>query len=220
MTANATRSSSSASSSSQTLRDNTAAMCPTQLARILQERKVKKSTAASQARKTDVAGPSIWEYTRLERDLEDYKTKFFETRFKYNNLKEKDSERATRLKCCQEELRTVKEDNESAVNDLAALRAKNKTTQLQLDAFRGRKPALKRLSKPELLRLVSDARAVQEKAHEEIEDRTRCRVCLDVQAAVVFMPCKHRITCVVCSRKVLICPICKRRIEQKFTPFD
>ena len=42
-----------------------------------------------------------------------------------------------------------------------------------------------------------------------------CSICCDGERDVVFMPCRHYITCLTCSRKLDKCPICRKKIENK-----
>ena len=47
-----------------------------------------------------------------------------------------------------------------------------------------------------------------------------CVVCLGAPPAVVFMPCKHLVTCAVCSPKIVdICPLCRSAIKERILPF-
>ncbi|XP_063614003.1 baculoviral IAP repeat-containing protein 2-like [Penaeus indicus] len=44
------------------------------------------------------------------------------------------------------------------------------------------------------------------------EDRT-CKVCMDSEIAIVFLPCSHMVTCVSCAVSLRQCPICRRDIK-------
>lgn len=47
----------------------------------------------------------------------------------------------------------------------------------------------------------------------------KCRICLDLYANVLFLPCKHLITCSDCAYKVDTCPICRSTIVSKMPVF-
>lgn len=44
---------------------------------------------------------------------------------------------------------------------------------------------------------------------EEQSDAMLCKICLDRQFTVVFLPCGHLVSCVECSEQVSHCPICR-----------
>jgi len=42
-----------------------------------------------------------------------------------------------------------------------------------------------------------------------------CKICLDADVGVTFVPCGHLVACVRCSQKLNKCPICRQYIQQK-----
>ncbi len=40
-----------------------------------------------------------------------------------------------------------------------------------------------------------------------------CKICMDNQIAIVFLPCGHLISCVSCSIALSKCPLCRERIR-------
>lgn len=42
-----------------------------------------------------------------------------------------------------------------------------------------------------------------------------CKICLENEKRILFQPCKHLVTCVTCSRKLVNCPMCRQVIARK-----
>lgn len=40
-----------------------------------------------------------------------------------------------------------------------------------------------------------------------------CAVCYENDRDTVFIPCKHNVTCVKCSKLVKVCPVCRLKIN-------
>ena len=54
-----------------------------------------------------------------------------------------------------------------------------------------------------------------------LEKERECKICMDKEVGVVFIPCGHIACCVDCGESFSYCPICRREIELKnliFTP--
>ncbi|XP_061183971.1 putative inhibitor of apoptosis [Saccostrea echinata] len=49
--------------------------------------------------------------------------------------------------------------------------------------------------------------------YEELKGQTTCKVCLDEDATVVFLPCGHMCTCVNCAPAMRKCPICRSFVK-------
>nr|BDT62305.1 MAG: baculoviral IAP repeat-containing protein [Penaeus semisulcatus majanivirus] len=64
-----------------------------------------------------------------------------------------------------------------------------------------------------------ESRQSYEQLKEELErmreDRT-CKVCMDSEITIVFLPCSHMVTCVSCAVSLRQCPICRRDIKHVF----
>ncbi|XP_065344661.1 baculoviral IAP repeat-containing protein 7-B-like [Cloeon dipterum] len=43
--------------------------------------------------------------------------------------------------------------------------------------------------------------------------KPQCKVCLDGDVRVVFLPCGHLVTCVQCAPNFSLCPICRTEIK-------
>ena len=52
----------------------------------------------------------------------------------------------------------------------------------------------------------------------DVED-DKCKICIENKAIIVFVPCGHNRTCYECSEKVIECPFCKKKIENKIKIF-
>ncbi|XP_033105453.1 putative inhibitor of apoptosis [Anneissia japonica] len=48
---------------------------------------------------------------------------------------------------------------------------------------------------------------------EELRDKTTCKICMDDDACIVFVPCGHLVTCLSCSPSLSLCPICRTEIK-------
>lgn len=50
--------------------------------------------------------------------------------------------------------------------------------------------------------------------YERLKEERSCRVCLDGDRTVVFLPCRHLATCPSCAAVVKTCPVCRSGIER------
>eukprot|EP00906_Rhabdomonas_costata_P006420 RCo009395 len=57
-------------------------------------------------------------------------------------------------------------------------------------------------------------------AEEQLKTRTTCVVCLERPRRTVFLPCRHRVSCEMCSAAMGECPMCRSPIAENFTPFE
>ncbi|XP_039272656.2 baculoviral IAP repeat-containing protein 8-like isoform X1 [Styela clava] len=53
----------------------------------------------------------------------------------------------------------------------------------------------------------------------QLEEEKKCKICLDEEANVVFVPCGHLSTCVSCAQRVSNCPICRSYVRQKIKTY-
>ena len=49
-------------------------------------------------------------------------------------------------------------------------------------------------------------------ASKEYDSSVNCAVCYENDRDVVFMPCKHNVVCLRCSKNVKVCPVCRIKI--------
>ncbi|XP_033742576.1 baculoviral IAP repeat-containing protein 7-like [Pecten maximus] len=47
----------------------------------------------------------------------------------------------------------------------------------------------------------------------ELREQKTCKVCLDEEASIVFLPCGHLVTCPLCSSALAKCPVCRTFIR-------
>nr|XP_002127578.1 baculoviral IAP repeat-containing protein 3 [Ciona intestinalis] len=52
-----------------------------------------------------------------------------------------------------------------------------------------------------------------------LRDEKRCKVCLDRDAEMVFVPCGHLCTCMQCTQSLRQCPVCRMRITKAYRTY-
>lgn len=52
-----------------------------------------------------------------------------------------------------------------------------------------------------------------------LKNQRTCRICIDKEGDILFLPCRHMVTCEVCSRKLKKCPICRANIISSVKTF-
>lgn len=52
-----------------------------------------------------------------------------------------------------------------------------------------------------------------------LKDHLICKICMDREACVVFLPCGHMISCETCSPALLRCGVCRKLVKQKVKAF-
>ncbi|XP_042857633.1 death-associated inhibitor of apoptosis 2-like [Penaeus japonicus] len=67
---------------------------------------------------------------------------------------------------------------------------------------------------------VSSPQSTKELADEleRIRDIRMCKVCMDAEMDVVFLPCAHMVTCASCAVALTQCPICRKDIKYTIKP--
>ena len=61
---------------------------------------------------------------------------------------------------------------------------------------------------PEVMYDVEELR----KQNETLKSNITCKVCMDHNVGMLFLPCRHLICCEPCSDSVKRCPLCRQRI--------
>ncbi|KAI8116126.1 Death-associated inhibitor of apoptosis 2 [Lucilia cuprina] len=56
-------------------------------------------------------------------------------------------------------------------------------------------------------------RKLLEEENRKLKDARLCKVCLDEEVGVVYLPCGHLVTCVQCAPGVNQCPMCRTTIK-------
>lgn len=46
-----------------------------------------------------------------------------------------------------------------------------------------------------------------------LKDQRLCKVCLDAEVGVVFLPCGHLVACPACASALSDCPVCRASIR-------
>ena len=54
---------------------------------------------------------------------------------------------------------------------------------------------------------------------EALEEANVCKICMDKQAAVVFLDCGHLVCCENCANLVRMCPACRGVISKRVKVF-
>lgn len=70
---------------------------------------------------------------------------------------------------------------------------------------------------PETLASINDE-VLQLPASDESERRLKnveCKICMAEEVGVVFLPCGHLLTCVMCAPALSTCPLCRQSIRGK-----
>ncbi|KAL3882671.1 hypothetical protein ACJMK2_028988 [Sinanodonta woodiana] len=49
--------------------------------------------------------------------------------------------------------------------------------------------------------------------NQELKDQMTCKICMDREACIVFLPCCHMMACPQCAPSLRICPICRQLIK-------
>jgi hypothetical protein len=55
--------------------------------------------------------------------------------------------------------------------------------------------------------------------NERLKDEQSCRVCYNEESNILFLPCRHLVTCPTCAASVANCPVCRSPIEQTVQVF-
>ncbi|XP_052808113.1 putative inhibitor of apoptosis [Mya arenaria] len=51
--------------------------------------------------------------------------------------------------------------------------------------------------------------------NKKLKDQQLCKICMDKEVCITFLPCGHLATCLDCSTSLHECPMCRRKIEDK-----
>ncbi|KAH3739603.1 baculoviral IAP repeat-containing protein 7-B-like [Dreissena polymorpha] len=60
----------------------------------------------------------------------------------------------------------------------------------------------------------SDVEAVLQE-NELLKERHMCKICMDKEVCITFLPCRHLATCEDCNELLNICPICRAPVEKR-----
>ena len=54
---------------------------------------------------------------------------------------------------------------------------------------------------------------------QQLAESRLCKVCMEHEATILFLPCAHILCCEQCSRPLVDCPVCRTRIQQKIRSY-
>merc|ERR1719411_499479 len=74
-----------------------------------------------------------------------------------------------------------------------------------------RSPASARLSPP--VPVTSKSNDDLESENARLKEQRTCKICMDKEVGVVFLPCGHLCCCVNCAPALKDCPVCRRNIQ-------
>ena len=53
----------------------------------------------------------------------------------------------------------------------------------------------------------------------DVDEARACKICMDEDVCIAFIPCGHLVTCLKCASKCLNCPICRKPIDSQLKTF-
>lgn len=97
---------------------------------------------------------------------------------------------------------------------LAEARADAARLRREMQRLKGSRQELNSMPTGALHALQQELSVALQNVNEELEARTKCCVCRDVERQVVLQPCRHLALCGGCARRVTRCPLCRRDIDR------
>jgi len=52
-----------------------------------------------------------------------------------------------------------------------------------------------------------------------LRQEKRCKICLDRDSCMVFLPCGHMCACLDCTQRLKQCPLCRRKIDKAYKTY-
>ena len=53
----------------------------------------------------------------------------------------------------------------------------------------------------------------------DMDEARACKICMDQDVCIAFIPCGHLVTCSECASKCMICPMCRKPIQSQLKTF-
>eukprot|EP00667_Euglena_gracilis_P018970 EG_transcript_20259 len=78
---------------------------------------------------------------------------------------------------------------------------------------------VRHLSDDELLHCIQWCGGFIKACEQAMGERRSCSICFDRRRCVVFLPCRHEVTCKECGDRVRQCPVCRSPITDRVVPF-
>lgn len=66
---------------------------------------------------------------------------------------------------------------------------------------------------------VEKTSRVLEEENRQLKEATLCKICMDKEVGIVFLPCGHLATCVNCAPNLQYCPVCRSAIKATVRTF-
>uniref|UniRef100_A0A1B6IHN5 RING-type domain-containing protein n=1 Tax=Homalodisca liturata TaxID=320908 RepID=A0A1B6IHN5_9HEMI len=58
-----------------------------------------------------------------------------------------------------------------------------------------------------------------EEENRRLREARLCKICMDSEVCIVFLPCSHLVTCVSCAQSLAACPVCRHNIKATVRTF-
>lgn len=81
-----------------------------------------------------------------------------------------------------------------------------------------RRDSLRRTLSAPASRSSETEESLEEKLERMQEERT-CKICMDAEVGMVFLPCGHLSCCPDCARGMDVCPMCRRPIQERIRTY-
>lgn len=52
-----------------------------------------------------------------------------------------------------------------------------------------------------------------EEENRRLKDARLCKICMDEEVGVLYVPCAHLVTCLQCAQSITSCPLCRKEIN-------
>jgi len=108
----------------------------------------------------------------------------------------------------------AKKEVAALVAELGELRAEALQLRRELQRLKGVPEELTTLPTGVLHSLQQELSQALRNIHGELESRTKCCVCREVERQVLLRPCQHLALCNACARRIDKCPLCRRGIDR------
>lgn len=74
-------------------------------------------------------------------------------------------------------------------------------------------------SLPDITSLNKERSVSLEEENRKLKEARLCKICMDNEVCIVFLPCGHLVTCVNCAHSLADCPVCRQTIKATVRTF-
>ena len=120
------------------------------------------------------------------------------------------------LKNSQEILKPI-EENLAMAECLDSLKKENLTLKKENLTLKESQEILKSIE--ENLAMTEGKLLDAENKLKDMEEAKVCKICMDQDVCIAFIPCGHLLTCMECASKCLNCPMCRKPIQSQIKTF-